>query len=148
MKRVCSRRCDGFTLADLLVVVALIPLLCVIFAACVHRTRGEGSNRVQCASNLRQIGQALLLYANENKGAYPRTLFVRGETVTPTWGTGPWAANPFTEFGPAPNDVTAAFFLLLRTQDIGSEVFVCPQSNADKWDFGGGTNTALNWSNW
>jgi prepilin-type processing-associated H-X9-DG protein len=27
-------------------------------------------------------------------------------------------------------------------------VFVCPSSNAEKWDFGRGNNTALNWSNW
>ena len=49
---------------------------------------------------------------------------------------------------PPANDVTAALFLLLRTQDITSEVFTCPSSNAEKWDFGGGVNTALNWSNW
>jgi prepilin-type processing-associated H-X9-DG protein len=44
--------------------------------------------------------------------------------------------------------VSAALFLLLRTQEIGSEVFTCPSSNAEKWDFGGGSNTALNWNNW
>lgn len=31
----------------------------------------EGANRVKCASNLRQIGQAIVLYANENQGRYP-----------------------------------------------------------------------------
>jgi prepilin-type processing-associated H-X9-DG protein len=31
-------------------------------------------NRVKCASNLRQLGQACLLYANENKGVYPPSL--------------------------------------------------------------------------
>ena len=39
-------------------------------------------------------------------------------------------------------------FLLLRTEEITSEVFTCPSSNAEKWDFGGGSNTALNWTNW
>ena len=47
-----------------------------------------------------------------------------------------------------PNDVTAALFLLMRTQDITPEVFTCPYSDQEKWDFGGSTNTALNWSNW
>jgi prepilin-type processing-associated H-X9-DG protein len=103
---------------------------------------------VKCASNLRQIGQAILLYANENKGAYPRTIATTAPVVTPTWGTGAAATQPFAEGGPAPNDVTAGFFLLLRTQDITPEVFVCPESNAERWDFGGGSNTAMNWSNW
>jgi len=32
------------------------------------------ANMVKSASNMRQIGQAMLLYANENKGKYPRTM--------------------------------------------------------------------------
>ena len=31
---------------------------------------GENPTRVMCASNLKQIGQALLIYANENQGAF------------------------------------------------------------------------------
>jgi prepilin-type processing-associated H-X9-DG protein len=31
------------------------------------------ANRVKSASNLRQIGQAMLLYSNENKGKFPKT---------------------------------------------------------------------------
>jgi prepilin-type processing-associated H-X9-DG protein len=38
-------------------------------------------------------------------------------------------------------------FLLLRTQDLGSEVFTCPSSNTEKDLFGGGTNTANDRSN-
>jgi prepilin-type processing-associated H-X9-DG protein len=39
----------------------------------LNRAR-ETANRVKCASNMRQIGQALLLYGNENRGQYPPTL--------------------------------------------------------------------------
>ena len=62
MKRILHHRRRGLTLADLLVVVGLIPLLCVAFLACRPRPRVT-SNRMACASNLRQIGQAILLYA-------------------------------------------------------------------------------------
>jgi len=147
MKRVLFGRRRGATLVDLLVVAGLIPLFSVAFLACAQQ-RGEGSNRVRCASNLRQIGQAILLYANENRGVYPRTTFVGGEVVRPVWGTGAPATQPFDENGPHPNDVTAALFLLLRTQEITPEVFTCPAANQDRWDFGGGSNTALKWSNW
>ena len=34
----------------------------------------ERANRVKCASNLRQIGQAVLLYAHANSGHYPDSL--------------------------------------------------------------------------
>src|SRR5436190_24141186 len=103
MKRVplCGRR--GLCLADLLVVVVLIPLFSIAFLACA-RNNGGTSNRVKCASNLRQIGQAILLYANENEGAYPRTTYQSGEVVVPVWGTGAPTTQPFSEGGPQPND--------------------------------------------
>ena len=116
----------AFSLVELLAVIAIIAVLVALVVPMIHKTRrGEPANRVHCGSNLRQIGQALLIYANENKGVYPRVIYTSDKP--PTWGTGAAAANPLTAPDrPADNDVTAAFWLLIRTQDITPEVFVCP----------------------
>src|SRR5690348_16560608 len=87
MKRLIHRRRGGKVLCDLLVVAVLIPLLTVVFLAC-RQQRGDTSNRIKCASNLRQIGQAIQLYANENNHAYPRTRMDVASAHSPTWGTG------------------------------------------------------------
>jgi hypothetical protein len=127
-----ARRSCRLTFLDVLVLVLLAPLVLAFAFACGSSggRSSERANRIKCASNLRQIGQALLLYANENRGAFPRTTYVAGDP--PVWGTGVAAADPFGSGGPAPNDVTAAIYLLLRTQDISTEMFVCASSNAVK----------------
>ena len=89
----------------------------------------------------------MLLYSNDNRGAFPVGPMSQGPLRTPTWGTGAEATQPYDPGGPAQNDVTAAMFFLLRTQDITSEVFVCPSSNGDKDVYGGGTNAPINRSN-
>ena len=139
-----SRR--GFTWVELLVVLVLIVVAISFFLPVRSRSYGD-SNRVKCASNLRQIGQAILLYSNDNRGGYPRTRVSAGPDRKPTWGTGAAATQPSDPGGPADNDVTAALFLLLRTQDITSEVFNCPSSNTEKDLYGGSPNAPINRSN-
>jgi prepilin-type processing-associated H-X9-DG protein len=53
--------------------IAAPALMTSIMLPSLNRAR-ETSNRVKSASNLRQIGQGCMLYANENNGKYPPDL--------------------------------------------------------------------------
>jgi prepilin-type processing-associated H-X9-DG protein len=53
--------------------VAGVAVGTAILLPALNRAR-ETANRVKCASNERQIGQAILLYANDHQGSYPADL--------------------------------------------------------------------------
>jgi len=60
----------GFSLPELLVVMTTISTLMAIMLPSLGRAR-EQARRVTCASNLRQLGFGLKMYAMDNDGKYP-----------------------------------------------------------------------------
>lgn len=66
-----SARCQGFTVAELVVVVAILALLMGILLGTISGVR-ERSRTTLCASNLRQIMSGFSMYASENRGYVPR----------------------------------------------------------------------------
>jgi len=64
-----SRR--AFTLIEVLIVVGIIAVLAGLLLT-VRSRASDKATAAMCVSNLRQIGMAILMYAQENEGVFPR----------------------------------------------------------------------------
>lgn len=134
MKRLNRGGSKGFTLVELLVVIGIIALLISILLPALNAAR-ERANRVKCGANLHSMYQALALYANDNKGVFPRVMYNPASGAGATYGGA--GIDPFV----LTNDIPAALWMLVRYADFNPEAFVCPSSNNDKDSMGG--NPAL-----
>jgi len=67
---VSKRKRAAFTLVELLVVIGIIAIMIGILLPTLSRVRRQ-ANTLQCASNMRQVATALMMYIQENKGRHP-----------------------------------------------------------------------------
>jgi prepilin-type processing-associated H-X9-DG protein len=73
----------AFSLAELLVVIGIIGVLISMLLPALAGAR-RSSQQIKCAANLRTLGQAMVMCANEHRGFFPL-----GGTLYPQFGTVP-----------------------------------------------------------
>jgi prepilin-type N-terminal cleavage/methylation domain-containing protein len=66
----CRRAMGAFTLVELLVVIAIIGLLAALLMPALEQAQLR-AKRIECVSNLREIGLADHLFANDHAGKFP-----------------------------------------------------------------------------
>jgi prepilin-type N-terminal cleavage/methylation domain-containing protein len=104
-----TQRRQAFTLVELLVVIGIIALLISILLPSLGKAR-EQAVRVQCASNMKSVGQALYMFANDNKGLLPMTQAC-------IWGDTPWQGDYM---------YLKHYVMLVDDYGVNESFFVCP----------------------
>ncbi|QDU63506.1 hypothetical protein Pan216_43860 [Planctomycetes bacterium Pan216] len=139
-------RRGAFTLVELLVVIAIIGVLVALLLPAIQQAR-EAARRMQCSSNLKQMGEALHNY-HDAHAAFPFGHGVRhadpgNEGTSANWGWGSLLL-PYLDkvalwerlnVGNQPLDAAVADTDLLPLMRQPIEVFRCPS------DSGPATNT-------
>ena len=64
------RSTHGFTLVEMLVVIGIIAILASLMMPSLARAKGK-ANQIKCLNNMRQLGLALTLYAEDYSGEFP-----------------------------------------------------------------------------
>ncbi|HEX3627750.1 MAG TPA: prepilin-type N-terminal cleavage/methylation domain-containing protein [Verrucomicrobiae bacterium] len=124
MKRILKRR-KGFTLIELLVVIAIIAILAAMLLPVLAAAKRR-AQRINCVSNLRQVGLGLRIWEGDNGNAYPMAV------STSAGGAMEWLSDQSSSGSPgkySPFSITNIF------DDCSNEmtttkIFVCPSDSS------------------
>ena len=131
MKLDNANRWSGFTLVEMLVVLGIIIVVMGILIPAVMKSR-RSSRQAACASNLRQIGALILIYADSNQDLVPMgmTAIPENGATNPLSPEAKWQTLPvwtcYLVVGGAPTCNLGALFGARLLSGENAKILYCP----------------------
>ncbi len=141
------KRIKGFTLIEMLVVVAIIALLIAILLPSLSKAR-ELARQTICGTNMKEIGTTFYIYQSDNLDDFPTVAHETEPGATEPvvryienmgGGQDGAPANPMRDEISAPRNqqiavstqisTTRALWLLVRTGEVIPKEFICPSAD-------------------
>ncbi|GIW77510.1 MAG: hypothetical protein KatS3mg104_2573 [Phycisphaerae bacterium] len=104
---------SGFTLLELIITIGIIATLMAVLIPTTQKVRQQARKSI-CASNLRQIGQSLLLYVQDHKNRLPYVL-------EPMWKPG----QP-VDLTVDPRNYPQSFLRVMEPYGVNESLMTCP----------------------
>lgn len=111
-----SVRTKAFSLLELLVVIGIIIILAALLLPVLSRAKSKARN-IACVNQLRQLGVAARLYAEDNGGRLPAAELLPSNPTDPQ--------HPLARI----SDILAPYVSKVAGTNVSAPVFKCPADN-------------------